>query len=72
MLNPDERRQRLRMMIIFLIILACVLAFVYDVERPHFGPDAGAVSEVHSLGWTVVAAKTGGLNGSMQHWHGVY
>jgi hypothetical protein len=46
------------MMIIFLIILACVLAFVYDVERPHFGPDAGAVSEVHSLGWTVVAAKT--------------
>ncbi|WP_433966594.1 hypothetical protein [Tunturiibacter gelidiferens] len=49
MLNPDERRQRLRMMIIFLIVLACVLAFIYDVERPHSGPDAGAVSEVHHL-----------------------
>jgi hypothetical protein len=49
MLNPDERRRRLRMMIIFLIVLACVLAFIYDVERPHSGPGAGAVSEVHHL-----------------------
>jgi hypothetical protein len=37
------------MMIIFLIVLACVLAFVYDMERPHSGPDAGAISEVQYL-----------------------
>jgi hypothetical protein len=57
MLNPDERRRRLRMMIIFLIIvLACVLAFTYDVERPHSTAGQGRVRSP-SLGWTVVAAN---------------
>jgi hypothetical protein len=37
------------MMIIFLIVLACVLALVYDMDRQHSGPDAGAISEVHQL-----------------------
>ena len=30
-------------------LAACVLAFVYDMERPRSGPDAGAISEVHHL-----------------------
>ena len=34
------------MLVIVLIVLACVLALIYDIERPHSGPDSGAVSEI--------------------------
>jgi hypothetical protein len=37
------------MFIILLIVLACLLAFIYDVGRPHSKPDSGAVSEIHCL-----------------------
>jgi hypothetical protein len=46
MLSQDERQRRVRMLVIVLIVLACLLAFIYDIKRPHSGPDSGAVSEI--------------------------
>jgi len=46
MLRQDKRRRRVRMLVIVLIVLACVLAFIYDIERTHSGSDSGAVSEI--------------------------
>jgi len=57
MLNQDEERRRVRMLVIILIVLACVLAFIYDIERPHSGPDSGAVSENQMSAEIVVSAK---------------
>ena len=49
MLTQDERRRSIRMLIICLIVLACALAVIYDVERPHSGPDSGAVGKIDYL-----------------------